>query len=85
MYEGMGCACFRTAGSHSVADLIVLHPVSGIKVIQAKLCKSETDAKRMITRFKKKPFLPQSKHYAQFFMVKVPRVGLFMGEVPTIK
>lgn len=80
MYEGMGCVCFRSAGSHGAADLTVISK-SGVLFVQAKVCKTETEAKRMIANFKKAPFLEESKHYSQAFVVKVPRVGLYMGEV----
>ena len=82
MYEEMGCVVVRSAGSHSVVDLVVMRPTTGVIFVQAKVCKSETEAKRMIANFKKKPFLPESCHYSQSFVVKVPRVGLFMGSTP---
>ena len=78
MYEELGCTCLRTAGSHGFADLVVINK-AGVMFVQAKVCKSETEAKRMITRFKKSPFLALSDRYEQVFVVKVPRVGLFMG------
>ena len=68
----------RASGSHGVADLVVVTS-SLVMFLQAKVCKSEAEAKRMITQFEKKPFLPLSDKYEQAFVVKVPRVGMFMG------
>ena len=71
--EVMKCTVMRTAGSHGMADLIVITPKGQVIFIQCKVTKDPKEAKRLLAGFKKFPPLPllQTRTFQQAMEVKV--------------
>jgi hypothetical protein len=42
LLEAQGWMCFRTAGSHSDWDIIALHPIWGVELVQVKTNRKPT-------------------------------------------
>lgn len=59
-YEAAGWTALRTAGSHGVADLIVISQGGDVEFIQAKVVKTKAQAARLAKQFK--PFLPTTNY-----------------------
>lgn len=61
-WESLGYVCLRTAGSHGCFDLVVLRGRTVI-LIQCKVCKTLTEALRLIKAFTAKPPLGIGQGY----------------------
>lgn len=71
-WEANGYMVLRTAGSHGPFDLVAIKNGCYIALIQAKVCATEAEAKRLQAAFQSSPPLSQSGHcYEQFICIKV--------------
>lgn len=73
-YKEAGYTTFRTAGSHGLFDLIVIHPtLHTVTFIQCKRVSDEAEAKRMIKKFREDPPITINYHteFHQKLEVKV--------------
>lgn len=62
-WESIGWTVVRSAGSHSFADLVLLHPEVAPVTVQCKRCTSEAEAKRLCKAFK--AATTPTKYYGQ--------------------
>ena len=71
-YEADGAIAFRSAGSHSFADVVAVYPGNRVVFIQCKVTKVQSTADKLCKDFEAHPPLPKGQ-YIQVLAVKIPR------------
>lgn len=73
-FEGQGYSVIRASGSHGEYDVVAYRSQHPVEFVQCKVVRTETEANRMIKKFKEDTI--PSKYYHQSLKVKVLRSGV---------
>ena len=70
-YEDLGYTVLRTAGSHGPYDLVCVREGYAVLLIQCKLVKDETTAKRTYRQWVTPLPLDADRHYVQLLEIRI--------------
>lgn len=74
-WRALGYITIRASGSHGAFDVVCLRNGMPVELIQCKVCRSATEANRLLKEFQSNPPLEPSSKYHQIMQVKIKRGG----------